>query len=243
VFNIPNGVKGVQLNNCLAAVSQKSNDLYVFSSSKVFNVELMRRISRDYHKKYDACVKITKPNEFIKTISGAFKERGKFEASALCCYMNRIKYHSKMAPHPVFIKETKHQYQEEVRAVWSPVGGEQIQSEILELPEITKYCELYYIDSGESTDDGIAKISEKHFSGDVVKIDSSVYFKCIFKDSEIVFCADDNLLLDTCEFHNCLWSFGGAAERTLNFMKSIYHGVGGDGKKIIDSTFENIKKT
>ena len=155
--------------------------------------------------------------------------------------MNRTKHHSQTAPHPVFIKESKHQYQEEVRAVWSPIQAGELNSQFLELPELTKYCELYYTDSGESTEDGIAKVSEKQFCNDVVKIDSSAYFKCIFKDAEILFCADDTVFLDTCEFHNCHWSYGGAAERTFNFMKSIYHGVGGDGKKIIESTFENIK--
>ena len=216
-------------------------DLYVFSTSKVFNVELMRKISRDYHIKYDACVKITNPNEFIKIISIALKDLGKFEALELCCYMSRRKHHSKAAPYPVFIKEPKHQYQEEVRAVWSPIKEEKIQSQILEIPELTNYCELYHIDSGDSTEYGIAKVYEKNFYNDVVKVDSSAYHKCIFKNSEILFCADDTLSLDTCEFHNCHWTFGGAAERTLGFMKSIYHDVGGDGKKIIDSTFENIR--
>lgn len=240
VFKVANGVKGVKLN-CLVAVSQKSSNLYVFSSSKVFNVELMRKLSADYHKKYDACVKITNPKKFIKVVSSAIKEIGKFETYEPCCYMHRTKHHSKMAPHPVFIKEPRYQYQEEVRAVWSSIRKEGLQSQFLELPKLTKYCELYYIDSGESTEDGIAKIFEKQFSNDVVKIDSSAYVNCIFKDTEILFCAEDTIHLDTCEFHNCQWYFGGAAERTLNFMKCIYHNFGGDGKKIIEDIFKNIK--
>lgn len=242
VINIPEGVKGVVLKDCLSAVTHKYSDLYVFSTSRAFNVQLMRTISRDYHKKYDACVRIHYPQEFISTVSNVFKETGKFEESSLCRYISRMKHHSKSAPHPVFIKEPRYQYQEEVRAVWSPRSEKKVESSILEIPELSKYCELYYVDSGNSTEDGVPLISEKYFENDVVKIDSSAYYKCLFKNSEIAYCAEDVISLDSCEFHNCHWTFGGAAERTLNFMKTIYQGEGDGVKKIIESIFESIKK-
>lgn len=241
-IKIADGITGVEIKDCLFAVSHQSKDLYVFSTSRVFNAQLMRSISRDYQKTYDACVRIHNPNKFIGAVSDAFKEMGKFEGSSLCRYMSREKHHGKPAPHPAFIKELRHQYQEEVRAIWSPLGAETIQTAILEIPELTKYCDLYYVDSGSSTDDGVPQVSQKSFENDVVKVDSCAYYKCIFKNTEIVFCAEDTTLLDTCEFHNCHWTFSGAADRTLSFMKSVYHGMGSHGKKMLDDTFENMKK-
>jgi len=241
-IRIADGLKGVELNDCLAAVAQKTKDLYIYSTSRVFNVELMRRLSKEYEKKYNACVKINNPVSFLESISSVFKDKGKFEAHGLCCYMSRIKHHSKASPHPVFIKDPHYQYQEEDRAIWSPINSEKIHSEILEIPELKKYCELFFVDKDESTEDGIPSIKEKYFINDVVKIDSSSYLSCVFKETEIVFCAEGIISLDSCEFHNCIWTFNEAAKRTLDFMKAIHNGIAGDGKIIVENIFESIRK-
>lgn len=242
IFNIPNGVKGVVIENCLSAVTQRAKNLYVFSASRVFNVELMRMISKDYHTKYDACIKIKNPDKFANTISDVFKDFGKFEALSPCFYISRTQYYGKPLPPPVFIKEPRFQYQEEIRAVWNPINKEKIQSTILEIPELKNYCELFFVDEEERTEEGITKVTKKNFENDVVKLDSSVYEDCIFRNTEISFCAEDFISLNTCEFHNCQWTFSGAAKRTLNFMNSLYNDFGEEGKKIIESTFENMRK-
>lgn len=206
VFKIGNGVKGAALHNCLAAVTQNSRDLYIYSVSRVFNIELLRTLCEDYHEKYDSCVRINNPEKFIKAVSDAFSDKGKFEATALCCYMSRTKHHSKSVPHPVFIKEPHYQYQEEIRTVWSPVTEETIQGEIIEIPNLSNYCELYFVDTGDRTEDGMSMVKNKKFENDVVKIDSSVYLNCNFRNTEILFCAEDVVYLNTCEFHNCIWT-------------------------------------
>ena len=203
----------------------------------------MRIISCNYHQEYDACVKIHNPEKFFKAASDSFKEYGNFKALDLCAYINRSIHHSKPNPdtHPVFIKEPKYKYQEEIRAVWSPNNIDKINSKILEVPELSKYCELYYVDEHNITDD-LPRITEKNFKNDVIKIDSSFYHKCIFKNSNIIYCAEGKLSLSACEFHDCNWLFEGPAGETIGFMRDIYHHLDNGGKQIVNSIFKGIKK-
>jgi hypothetical protein len=241
-FNIPDGVVGVQINNCLAVATQKSDDLFIYSTSRLFNVQLMRIINSNYHEKYDACIKIHNPDKFIQTISDAFKEHGNFEATRLCAYISRSIHHSKPDPdiHPVFIKEPRYKYQEEIRSVWSSISTDEINSRVLKIPELSEFCELYYVDELIVTDD-FPKIIGKSFVNDVLKIDSTIFNKCNFKNSRIIYSAENKFYLDTCEFHGCEFIFEGAAGETIDFIKNIYHHFGDGGKEIVNPIFEYIK--
>jgi hypothetical protein len=46
-----------------------------------------------------------------------------------------------------------------------------------------------------------------------------------------------------CHMNEYKWSFEGPAATTINFMKGLYHGLGEEGKKLIEYTFENIRQS
>jgi hypothetical protein len=45
-----------------------------------------------------------------------------------------------------------------------------------------------------------------------------------------------------CRFENVSWVFEGPAANTLAFLQALYHGMGEGGRKLVDDTFENIRR-
>jgi hypothetical protein len=82
----------------------------------------------------------------------------------------------------------------------------------------------------------------KEFNNETVRLDGNNYVRCVFRNCQIQFGGTDNVGLDTCEFYECKWTFVDAAQRTLEFMAAMYHGMGDFGKDLVEKTFENIKK-
>lgn len=220
--------------NCRIICRNKTIDSYIFSTSRFFNVELMRKLSRNLTEKYDACVKIHDPQKFIQTISESdeFKKYGNYIGIGLCHYRDRSIHHSKIdsMPHPILIKEPKYEYQGEVRVVWESKSTERINSKILKIPELTNYCELFYVDK-QSTQNDLPIITKLNFKNDVVKMDLPFYHKCNFSNSQIIYIAKDMINLDKlkffkCEFHSCKFGLVGEPEEIIDYKKFMSHNFG-----------------
>jgi hypothetical protein len=233
---------GSTFTRCIVTAKHESPDLYIYSTSKVFSLHLMRTISKDYDEKYDACVKITNPTKFFDLISEKIKELAKYETIQPCNYLDKYIHHEKTKPHPALIKAKKYSYQDEYRAIWSPNSEDKINSEILTIPELTSYCEVFYIDKSALKEKGQPIIDSKCFDNDIVKLDNHHFNDCTFKNSHIVFYAEGAPHLSSCTFDNCSWGFGGAAHLTMGFMDTIYHKLQGPGSNLIEGVFEKIRK-
>ena len=48
--------------------------------------------------------------------------------------------------------------------------------------------------------------------------------------------------MSNCSFENVSWTFEGSAALTLEFLRGLYHGAGEGGKKLIENTFEMIRR-
>jgi hypothetical protein len=46
-----------------------------------------------------------------------------------------------------------------------------------------------------------------------------------------------------CTFKDVKWTFDGSAALTLKFMNGLYHGMGDEGKQLVEKTFENIRRS
>ncbi len=86
----------------------------------------------------------------------------------------------------------------------------------------------------------ITNINNK-YSGVRVSLDNQSYDGCIFTNCIIEYGGTGPITLNGCKFNNCQWVFVGPAQNTLNFMHMMYHHMDDFGKKMIESTFENIK--
>ncbi len=75
-----------------------------------------------------------------------------------------------------------------------------------------------------------------------VLLDNQEFRDCTFDNCELEFSGTGPVVMDGCHFENPKFVFTGAAQNTLQFMRNLYHGLGKDGKDIIESTFRNIRK-
>jgi hypothetical protein len=75
-----------------------------------------------------------------------------------------------------------------------------------------------------------------------VKLDNSEFKECKFINCVMEYSGTGPVSLSGCSFENVNWVFTGPAQNTLQFLHGIYHGMGEGGKKLIEQTFENIKK-
>lgn len=74
-----------------------------------------------------------------------------------------------------------------------------------------------------------------------VHLDGNHFESCIFEDCQLEYGGTDKVGLVSCEFTNCVWSFVGPAANTIQFMGALYHGLGNDGRGLIEKTFDQIR--
>jgi hypothetical protein len=74
-------------------------------------------------------------------------------------------------------------------------------------------------------------------------IDGNQYSECRFENCQMVYCGGEIPTISSCHFENCKWQFEDAAERTLIFMKSLYHGMGPGGVELIEATLSAIRQS
>jgi len=76
-----------------------------------------------------------------------------------------------------------------------------------------------------------------------VKLDNNDFKDCQFINCVMEFGGTGPVSLSGCSFSKSKWVFSGSAQNTLQFLTAMYHGMGEGGKKLIEQTFENIKKS
>lgn len=79
------------------------------------------------------------------------------------------------------------------------------------------------------------------FSKEDVHMDFNEFLSCEFADCNLIYHGYGPIGMEGCSFTNVRWSFSDAAANTLSFMASLYAGAGEGGRRLIDSTFEDIK--
>ncbi len=73
-------------------------------------------------------------------------------------------------------------------------------------------------------------------------IDGNRYVDCRFENCKMVFRGGEIPLITGCHFENCQWQFDDAAERTLLFMRQLYHGMGAGGAQLIEATMAQLRQ-
>jgi hypothetical protein len=86
------------------------------------------------------------------------------------------------------------------------------------------------------------EISGKTMSNVTEVIDGNHYRDCRFENCELVYTGGDIPHITGCQFDNCSWHFDGAAERTLLFMRQMYHGMGAGGVQLIEGTLNALRQ-
>jgi hypothetical protein len=73
-------------------------------------------------------------------------------------------------------------------------------------------------------------------------IDGNQYNDCTFDRCKIIYRGGPLPSIESCSFSNCTWHFEEGAERTLIFLKMLYHGMGEGGPALVDSAIDQIRE-
>ncbi len=73
-------------------------------------------------------------------------------------------------------------------------------------------------------------------------IDGNHYNNCRFENCKMVYRGGDIPRISGCHFQNCQWQFEEAAERTLLFMRQLYHGMGAGGSQLVEATLSQLRQ-
>ena len=87
------------------------------------------------------------------------------------------------------------------------------------------------------------KVSNSKFSNTKIVLDGIEYTDCVFDNCVIEYSGKGPVGLVGCSLNNCRWAFSGPAANTLAFLTDMYHNMGDFGQKMVEATFENIKKS
>ena len=81
--------------------------------------------------------------------------------------------------------------------------------------------------------------AKESFKNKTIVLDGNSYEECTFDECVLIYEGGNIPELVGCTFENCGWQFSGAAQRTVLFMKALYHG---GGESVIEATIEELKK-
>jgi hypothetical protein len=73
-------------------------------------------------------------------------------------------------------------------------------------------------------------------------IDGNQYNGCTFEHCQIIYRGGTLPSIESCSFKDCSWQFEEGAERTLIFMRMLYHGMGEGGPALVDSAIDQIRQ-
>lgn len=79
-------------------------------------------------------------------------------------------------------------------------------------------------------------------SGTTEVIDGNRYIECRFEQCKMIYRGGPIPEISGCHFEDCTWHFEDAAERTLLFMRQLYHGMGPGGIQLIEATITMLRQ-
>ncbi len=75
-----------------------------------------------------------------------------------------------------------------------------------------------------------------------IVIDGNRYTECRFENCTLIYRGGLIPTIGKCHFENCQWQFEDSAERTLLFLKQLYHGMGPGGVELVEATLNMIRQ-
>lgn len=86
------------------------------------------------------------------------------------------------------------------------------------------------------------EFTDKTFKDEEVRLDSNSFTNCRFENCAMVYGGGPIPTIRGCHFQDSRWSFVDNADQTVAFMRAVYHGMGDNGREMIEATFEQIRK-
>lgn len=75
---------------------------------------------------------------------------------------------------------------------------------------------------------------------ETIVLDGNEFVSCKFQSCKMVYEGGELPKLQHCHFAQCAWHLDGAARRTVQFLKAIYHS-GPGGRDLVEQTLQQIR--
>ncbi len=73
-----------------------------------------------------------------------------------------------------------------------------------------------------------------------VVLDGNEFITCSFQNCKMIYQGGELPKLQQCHFTRCSWHLEDAAQRTILFLRSVYHS-GPGGKELVEETLKHIR--
>ena len=87
----------------------------------------------------------------------------------------------------------------------------------------------------------MAQHSGATFNDAIESMDGNVYDRCIFNRCRIVYSGGSLPMLNNCQFNDCSWTLGDAADGTMVFLRLDITGWPG-GQQLVEETLKGLKQ-
>jgi len=86
----------------------------------------------------------------------------------------------------------------------------------------------------------VAVHKEQKLVNDTVVLDGNEFVNCEFDNCKMVYRGGDMPRLQHCHFVRCTWHLEDAAQRSVLFLRSVYHS-GPGGRELVEETLRHIR--
>ena len=88
----------------------------------------------------------------------------------------------------------------------------------------------------------MARYVEQSFVGAEMDIDGEVFERCTFDRCVLIYRGGEMPTVLDCTLNSSRFKLLDAAARTVEFMTHLYHGMGPGGQRLIEETFNQIRR-
>jgi hypothetical protein len=84
-------------------------------------------------------------------------------------------------------------------------------------------------------------IADRTFRRESLFVERFRFVRCQFIECQLYYLAEEQTAFEDCTFEECEWTFDGPAENQLVFLSDLYHGLGEEGQRLVESIFDSIR--
>jgi hypothetical protein len=87
----------------------------------------------------------------------------------------------------------------------------------------------------------VSSYKDQKLANETVVLDDSEFLNCEFDNCKMVYRGGEMPKIQHCHFMRCTWHLEDAAQRTVLFLRSVYHS-GPGGQELVEETLRHIRR-
>ena len=83
----------------------------------------------------------------------------------------------------------------------------------------------------------------ERFTEQRVVLDGEEFRQCAFTRCRVIYRATTPASIPGSTFEACGYEFEGPAANTMHFLRTLYHGMGPQGRRLVEEVFDGIRRS